>query len=132
MPVLLLCLLSLIGLPALAASASEEQLIRDLRRIARTSGEGTPRAINADIVDRGFTADRRTLINHLSVRPEHAEDMRRNPGAVRRQLTTSVCANGGFRQLLSRGAVLRYQFTEAGTNWPVASESFIAEDCADL
>src|SRR5690606_17291000 len=31
MPVLLLCLLSLIGLPALAASASEEQLIRDLR-----------------------------------------------------------------------------------------------------
>lgn len=132
MPVLLLLLLSAIGLPAFAASASEEQLIRDLQRIARNSNQDTPRAISADIVDRGFTVDRRTLINHLSVRPEHAEDMRRNPGAVRRQLTASVCGNAGFRQLLERGAVLRYQFTEAGSDWPVTSESFIAEDCAEI
>lgn len=131
MPVLLMVLLLAAWLPAQAATPAEERLIRDLQRIARDSNQGTPRAISPDITDQGFTVDGRTLINHLSVRPAHAEQMRRNPAAVRRQLATSVCTNANFRLLLSHGAVLRYQFSEDSSNWPVASESFMAEDCAD-
>ena len=132
MPVLLMVLLLAAWPPVQAATPGEERLIRDLQRIARESNQGTPRPISPDIIDQGFTVDGHTLINHLSVRPAHAEEMRRNPAAVRRQLAASVCGNTNFRLLLSHGAVLRYQFSEEGSNWPVASESFLAEDCADL
>src|SRR5690606_9169376 len=122
MPVLLMVLLLIAWPPIQAATPEEQRLIRDLQRIARESNQGTPRAIGPDITDQGFTVDGRTLINHLSVRPAHAEEMRRNPTAVRRQLAASVCGNSNFRLLLSHGAVLRYQFSEQGSNWPVASE----------
>lgn len=131
MPVLLMVLLVVSWSSAQAASPGEERLIRDLQRIARESSEGTPRPISENIIDRGFTVDGRTLINHLSVRPAHAQQMRSHPGMVRRQLQTNVCANANFRLLLSHGAILRYQFSEDGSNWPVTSESFMAEDCTD-
>ena len=130
MRALMMVVLLAAWLPTQAATSGEERLIRDLQRIARESNQGTPRPISPDITDQGFTVDGRTLINHLSVRSAHAEQMRHNPAAVRRQLQTSVCGNANFRLLLSHGAVLRYQFSEAGSNWPVASESFMAEDCA--
>ncbi|HLD64867.1 MAG TPA: PA3611 family quorum-sensing-regulated virulence factor, partial [Pseudomonas sp.] len=39
------------------------------------------------------------------------------------------CRNAGYRQLLARGAVLRYEFTEYKTTRPVVSERFKAADC---
>lgn len=112
-----------------AASLKEQELSRLLQQVAQQSSVGTPRAINADILDQGYTVEGTELINHLSVRPAHAEQMRTNPDTVRSQLASSVCSNAGYRQLLVQGAVLRYQFSEFKSNRPVASERFSAADC---
>lgn len=48
---------------------------------------------------------------------------------MRSQLGDSVCSNTGYRQLLARGAILTYSFTEYKTNQPVATERFDAGSC---
>ncbi len=55
--------------------------------------------------------------------------MRANPDVMRNQLGNSVCHNNGFRQLMTKGAVLKYQFTEYKTNRPVVTQTFQASDC---
>jgi hypothetical protein len=55
--------------------------------------------------------------------------MRRAPETVRRQLAQSVCNDLGFRQLLRRGAVLRYEFREYPDGELIISERFRAADC---
>lgn len=123
---LALCLV----LPAAqAASMKDYELTQTLEKVAKQSSEGTPRAINEDILDQGYTVQGKQLINHLSVRASHAEKMRANPGSVRSQLGDSVCKNTGYRQLLAQGAVLTYEFTEYHTNNPVAIERFDAGSC---
>lgn len=112
-----------------AASLKENELSSMLNRIAKESSVGTPRAINENILDRGYTVDGTELVNHLSVLPAHAAQMRENKGAMRNQLAQSVCNNRGFRQLLERGAKLRYEFSEYKTNSPIATERFDRSDC---
>jgi hypothetical protein len=112
-----------------AASLKDYELTRSLEKIAKQSSEGTPRAMNDDITDQGFSVEGHELINHLSVRDSHATQMRANPELVRRQLSSSVCANQGFRNLMARGAVLRYEFSEYQSNRPVATERFRDADC---
>lgn len=124
-----LSLLLVLPMAANAASKQEYELSQMLEKVARDSSVGTPRAINEDILDQGYTVQGPQLINHLSVRPSHAEQMRANPDKVRDQLGASVCTNNGYRQLLARGAVLTYQFTEYKTNRPVAVENFNAQSC---
>ncbi|MES2817820.1 MAG: quorum-sensing-regulated virulence factor family protein [Pseudomonadota bacterium] len=127
LPLLALCL----ALPTVqAASLNDYELSQMLERVAKQSSVGTPRAINADILDQGYTVQGNELINHLSVQEGHAGQMRGNPDAVREQLTGSVCRNTGYRQLLARGAVLRYEFTEYKSNRPVITERFKEADCA--
>ncbi|WP_439861299.1 quorum-sensing-regulated virulence factor family protein [Pseudomonas sp. MBLB4136] len=116
-------------LGAQAASLKDHELTKMLEQVARQSSQGTPRAINADILDRGYTVEGNELINHLSVRAGHAAQMRGNPDTVRAQLADSVCRNAGFRRLLAQGAVLRYQFSEYQSNRPVTSERFAKADC---
>jgi len=123
-----LALLLALALPA--AHAAEQQLPELLQQVARDSSVGTPRAINADILDRGYSAEGSELINHLSVRAAHAAQMRAHPDSVRQQLAASVCANQGYLRLLARGAALRYEFSEYPGNAPVASVRFIKSDCA--
>lgn len=113
-----------------AASLKELELTRTLEQVARKSSEGTPRAINEDILDQGYTVEGHTLINHLSVREAHAAQMRGNPDTVRAQLAASVCRNPGYRRLLAQGAQLRYQFSEYRSNRPVTTEVFDKADCA--
>ena len=123
---LALCLV----LPAAhAASLKDFELAKTLEKVAKESSEGTPRAINEDILDQGYTVEGNQLINHLSVRASHAAKMRANPESVRSQLGDSVCSNTGYRQLLARGAVLTYDFTEYHSNAPVAVERFDAGSC---
>lgn len=112
-----------------AASLQDFELNKQLEAVAKQSSVGTPRAINADILDQGYTVEGNQLINHLSVRTSHATEMRGNPDAVRQQLRASVCQNPGYRQLLSQGAVLTYSFSEHKSNRPVTTESFQATDC---
>ncbi|MGH8436524.1 MAG: quorum-sensing-regulated virulence factor family protein [Pseudomonas sp.] len=114
---------------AQAASLKDYELAKMLDQVAKESSVGTPRAINEDILDQGYTVDGNELINHLSVREGHAAQMRGNPDAVRTQLANSVCHNTGYRQLLARGAVLRYQFSEYKTNRPITTERFSKADC---
>lgn len=114
---------------ARAASLQDHELGKLLEDVARQSSVGTPRAINADILDQGYSAEGNRLINHLSVRASHAAEMRGNPEAVRQQLRASVCRNPGYRQLLGKGAVLVYEFSEHKSNRPVTSERFQATDC---
>lgn len=130
MPRLIAVILAL-SLPVLAQAASLNnfELSKTLERVAKESSVGTPRAINEDILDQGYSVDGNELINHLSVRPEHAAQMRGNPDSVRAQLANSVCRNAGYRQLLARGAVLRYEFSEYKSNRPVVSERFSNSDC---
>lgn len=119
-----------LALPAAqAASLKDFELTKMLEKVAQESSAGTPRAINEDILDQGYTVEGHELINHLSVRESHAAQMRGNPDAVRSQLAASVCRNTGYRQLLARGAVLRYQFSEYKSNRPVITERFKATDC---
>ncbi|MFR0672438.1 quorum-sensing-regulated virulence factor family protein [Enterobacterales bacterium AW_CKDN230030176-1A_HGKHYDSX7] len=117
-------------LAAEAASKQEYELSQMLHKVAQESSVGTPRAINEDILDQGYTVDGNQLVNHLSVRASHAAEMRSNPDKVRDQLGASVCHNGGFRQLMAKGAVLRYDFTEYKTNRPVDQQVFNAATCA--
>ncbi|MDG1583023.1 quorum-sensing-regulated virulence factor family protein [Pseudomonas sp. GOM6] len=124
----LIALLSLLP-GAHAASLKEQELRQLLGQVAQQSSIGTPRAINADILDQGYTVEGTELINHLSVRPAHAEQMRANPDTVRAQLANSVCSNPGYQQLLLKGAALRYEFSEFKSNLPVATERFSAADC---
>ncbi len=112
-----------------AATLKDYELNKLLEKVARESSVGTPRAINADILDQGYTVEGRELVNHLSVRSEHAAQMRGNPDTVRQQLANSVCRNPGFRQLLSNGAALRYEFSEYRSNRPVTTERFSKADC---
>lgn len=114
-----------------ATSLQAFELGQQLEEVARQSSAGTPRAINEDILDRGYTADGTRLINHLSVRARHAAQMRGNPDAVREQLRASVCTNPGYRQLLARGAELVYDFSEYRSNRPVTTERFVAADCGE-
>ena len=112
-----------------AASLKDFELTKMLEKVAKDSSVGTPRAINEDILDQGYTVEGNELINYLSVREGHAQQMRANPKSMRSQLTASVCRNTGYRQLLARGAVLRYQFTVYKTNLAVATERFSKSDC---
>ncbi|AYC32114.1 hypothetical protein D3880_06825 [Pseudomonas cavernae] len=125
-PALAFCL----ALPAAqAASLKDYELSKMLDKVAKESSAGTPRAINEDILDQGYTVEGNELVNHLSVREAHAAQMRANPDTVRAQLGNSVCRNNGYRQLLARGAVLRYQFSEYKSNRPVTTERFSKADC---
>ncbi|MCQ4323418.1 hypothetical protein CXK94_04120 [Stutzerimonas stutzeri] len=112
-----------------ATSLQEQQLGQLLDQVARESSVGTPRAINEDILDQGYTVDGNELVNHLSVQPRHAAQMRDNPADVRSQLGVSVCGNQGLRTLMSQGAVLRYEFSEYKSNRPIATERYKAADC---
>ena len=114
---------------AQAASLKDYELSQMLEKVARESSVGTPRAINEDILDQGYSVNGKELVNHLSVRAEHAGQMRGNPDVVRAQLANSVCSNQGYRQLLARGAALRYEFSEYKSNRPVTVERFTKSDC---
>ncbi len=123
---LVLCL----ALPAAhAASLQEKQLSDLLEQVARESSVGTPRAINEDILDEGYSVDHTELVNYLSVQPRHAAQMRDNPGQVRDQLAQSVCANQGLRELMQQGATLRFEFREYQSEKPIATERYTAADC---
>lgn len=114
---------------AQAASKQDYELSQMLEKVAKESSVGTPRAINEDILDQGYTVNGKELINHLSVRESQAQQMRGNPDAVRNQLGASVCHNTGYRQLMDKGAILKYSFTEYKTNRGVIVQSFKASDC---
>ena len=112
-----------------AASLKELELSKMLQSVAAQSSVGTPRAINEDILDQGYTAEGNVLINHLSVQSSHANKMRADPKAVYFQLGASVCNNPSFRKLMAKGAVMRYDFTEVKTNRSVGSASYQESDC---
>ncbi|CAG8873158.1 hypothetical protein PS726_02631 [Pseudomonas fluorescens] len=114
---------------AQAASLKDTELSKMLQNVATQSSVGTPRAINEDILDQGYTVEGKQLINHLSVQSSHADKMRADPKAVYFQLGASVCRNEGFRKLMAKGAIMRYDFTEVKTNRPVGSASFQESDC---
>jgi hypothetical protein len=114
---------------AQAASLKEQNLNRELRNIAEQSSVGTPRAINEDILDQGYTVEGVTLINHLSVQASHAEKMRADPKAVYFQLGASVCNNPSYRKLMAKGAIMRYDFSEYKTNKAIGSASYQDSDC---
>ena len=125
-----LSLLLALPLAAQAASKQEYELKQTLEKVAKESSVGTPRAINEDILDQGYTVEKgKALVNHLSVRESHAERMRANPQQVRSQLGDSVCRNTGYRQLMSKGAVLVYRFTVYKTNQPIMDQAFDAASC---
>ncbi|TDF78216.1 quorum-sensing-regulated virulence factor family protein [Pseudomonas sp. H9] len=124
-----LSLLLALPLAATAASKQEYELSKMLQKVATESSVGTPRAINEDILDQGYTVEGRQLINHLSVRASHAQQMQANPEKVRDQLGASVCKNTGYRQLLAKGAVLTYRFSEYKTNRRVGEQAFDAASC---
>lgn len=113
----------------LAVAQEQQSLTRLLEQVAQQSSVGTPRAINEDLLDEGYSVDGNELVNHLSVQPRHAAQMRDSPQEVRSQLTTSVCSNDGLRQLMAQGAVLRFEFMEYQSKKPITSERYRASDC---
>lgn len=112
------------------ATAQEQQSLTELlEKVAQESSVGTPRAINENLLDEGYTVDGNELVNHLSVQPRHAAQMRDNPQEVRSQLAASVCNNDGLRQLMAQGAVLRFEFMEYQSKKPITSERYRTSDC---
>lgn len=124
-----LSLLLALPLAAQAASKQDYDLNNMLQKVAKESSVGTPRAINEDILDQGYTVEGKALVNHLSVRQEHANRMQANPEQVRSQLGDSVCRNAGFRNLMSKGAVMVYRFTVYKTNQPIMDQAFDNASC---
>lgn len=113
----------------LAAAQEQQTLTQLLEQVAQQSSVGTPRAINEDLLDEGYSVDGNELVNHLSVQPRHAAQMRDNPQDVRSQLAASVCSNDGLRQLMAQGAVLRFEFMEYQSKKPITTERYRASDC---
>lgn len=126
---LIVMLTLLIALPSQAASLRETRLESALKTVAEQSSKGTPRQLNANIVDEGFTAQGQELINHLTVDTAYASRMQGDPLVVRSQLQSSVCADQRFRRLLDMGATLTYHFVLADSNQPVLTQSFVADHC---
>ncbi|GLO43019.1 MULTISPECIES: quorum-sensing-regulated virulence factor family protein [Pseudomonas] len=124
-----LSLLLALPLASQAASKQEYDLNNMLQKVAKESSVGTPRAINEDILDQGYTVEGKALVNHLSVRQDHAARMQANPEQVRSQLGDSVCRNSGFRNLMSKGAVMVYRFTVYKTNQPIMDQAFDNASC---
>ncbi|MFK3969497.1 PA3611 family quorum-sensing-regulated virulence factor [Pseudomonas sp. NPDC087358] len=125
-----LTLLLIAPLCANAASKQDYELNKELEKVAASSNVGKPNAISEDILDEGYTVDGRMLINHLSVQSGQAAQMRENPDLVGRQLGTSVCRNTGYRQLMGKGAILRYEFKEYKTGKLITTQQITAADCA--
>lgn len=119
----------LIALPAQAVSLRDTRLEETLRNVATQSSTDTPRKLNEFIVDEGFSAKGKELINHLSVEAQYATRMQNDPLVVRSQLQTSVCADQRFRRLLDMGAILTYHFVLADTQQPILTQSFVADHC---
>lgn len=124
---LTLCLA--VSFSSIAAAQDPQELTQLLERVAQESSVGTPRAINEDLLDEGYSVSGNELINHLSVQPRHAAQMRDNPDQVRSQLTASVCNNEGLRMLMNQGAVLRFEFSEYQSKKPITTERYQASDC---
>ncbi|XKU43410.1 PA3611 family quorum-sensing-regulated virulence factor [Pseudomonas [fluorescens] ATCC 17400] len=116
-------------LGAQAASLVELQMNKKLQSVAAESNKDLPREIDEQTLEVAYTVEGMHLIDHLSVLPERAEQMRANPKAVYFQLGQSVCLNKGYRELMAKGAVMRYEISENKTNRPVASVKFVEADC---
>ena len=116
-------------LGAQAASLVELQMNKKLQSVAAESNKDLPREIDEQTLEVAYTVEGMHLIDHLSVLPERAEQMRANPKAVYFQLGQSVCLNKGYRELMAKGAVMRYEITENKSNRPVASVKFVEADC---
>ncbi|ROM51511.1 PA3611 family quorum-sensing-regulated virulence factor [Pseudomonas rhodesiae] len=112
-----------------AASLLEAQMNKKLQSVAAESNKGLPREIDEKTLEVAYTVEGMQLIDHLSVLPDRAEQMRANPKAVYFQLGRSVCTNSGYRELMAKGAVMRYEITENKSNRPVASVKFAEADC---
>lgn len=120
---------TLLVLPAQAASLRDLQLQEMLEEIAKVSNEGTPRPLDANITDEGYSVNRTELINFLSVEPGYAQRMQKEPLIVRTQLQASVCADQRYRRILDLGATLSYHFVLTNSTQPVLTQSFVAEHC---
>jgi hypothetical protein len=114
---------------AQAASLLEAQLNKKLQSVATESNKDLPRELDEKTLEVAYTVEGLQLIDHLSVQPDRAEQMRANPKAVYFQLGQAVCLNKGYRELMAKGAVMRYEITENKTNRPVASVKFQEADC---
>lgn len=114
---------------AQAASLLEAQMNRKLQSVATESNKDLPREIDEKTLEVAYTVEGMQLIDHLSVQSDRADQMRANPKAVYFQLGQSVCLNKGYRELMAKGAVMRYDITENKTNRPVASVKFEEADC---
>ncbi|MGH8447828.1 PA3611 family quorum-sensing-regulated virulence factor [Pseudomonas sp.] len=112
-----------------AASLLEAQMNRKLQSVAAESNKDLPREIDEKTLEVAYTVEGMQLIDHLSVQADRAQQMRDNPKAVYFQLGQSVCLNQGYRELMAKGAVMRYEITENKTNRPVASVKFVEADC---
>ena len=112
-----------------AASKQDFELNKMLQEVAQQSSVGTPRAMGEDILDQGYTVEGKELVDHLSVREGQATQMRADPKTVYFQLGASVCRNEGYRDLMAKGATLRYEFTEYQTNREIMTHRFTASDC---
>ena len=82
-------LFGLLSATAQAVSLKDHELHVLLEQVARESSAGTPRAINENLLDQGYVAEGKELINYISVQPRHAAMMRDNPKVVRKPLTES-------------------------------------------
>ena len=122
-------LLLALPLGAQAASLAEFNLNKNLQQVAEKSNEGKPRAINADLLDKGFTVDGTVLINNLEASPNLAAQMRSAPEAAVPQLGRSVCSNPNFRKLMAKGATMRFAITEYKTGKSVLVQDIGADNC---
>ena len=125
----LLLTASVLSLSVQAQSLRDIRLQETLEEVAEKSSVGTPRPLNDDIVDGGFSARDGQLVNYLSVNEAYAEQLQSEPLVVRSQLQSSVCANQEFRLLMDMGATLTYHFVLTDTTQPVLTHSFVSEHC---
>ncbi|HCP04604.1 MAG TPA: hypothetical protein DIT61_14025, partial [Pseudomonas sp.] len=81
-----LLLAASLAAPIQAASLRDIRLTETLQQVAAQSSENTPREINSNITDLGFSAKGDELINRLAVDPEYAQRMQEDPLLIRSQL----------------------------------------------
>jgi len=75
---------------------------KKLQSVAAESNKDLPREIDEKTLEVAYTVEGMQLIDHLSVQPDRAEQMRANPKAVYFQLGQSVCLNHGYRELMAK------------------------------
>lgn len=122
-------LLLAMPLGAQAASLADFNLNKSLQATAEASNQNPQGNLPVGLTDKGFTVEGTVLTKHLVATQALALNMLKNKEAAASALGASVCRNSELRNLLTRGAIVRFDVRDDENNIQVLNQDIRAENC---